>query len=84
MLSVEVNSMVGIFAETVVQNTQPYEIVVETLGPKLSALEVSHTDQVKNLNDITNQVSQFMERYNGTVSSFQLELSFGNKLMFPS
>lgn len=43
---------------------------VETLGPKLSTLEVSHTDQVKDLNDITNQVSQFMERYNGTVCSF--------------
>ncbi|KAI9340108.1 hypothetical protein BD770DRAFT_399772 [Pilaira anomala] len=43
--------------------------VVETLGPELSRLEVSHTDQIKQLNDITEQVSQFMKRYNGTVNT---------------
>lgn len=42
-------------------------LVIETLGPNLSKLEVSHTDQITNLNDITKEVSQFMERYNGTV-----------------
>lgn len=44
-----------------------WNVVVETLGPELSRLEVSHTDQIKELNDITEQVSQFMKRYNGTV-----------------
>jgi hypothetical protein len=45
-------------------------IVVDTLGPKLSPLEVAHTEQVTELNDLTKQVSQFMERYNGTVSLY--------------
>ncbi|CAO3636274.1 unnamed protein product [Mucor hiemalis] len=54
---------------------------VETLGPKLSTLEVSHTDQVKDLNDITNQVSQFMERYNGTVNTLsEIFISWDNIL----
>lgn len=44
-----------------------FVLVVEKLGPELSRLEVSHTDQITKLNDITEQVSQFMERYNGTV-----------------
>lgn len=58
--------------------------MVETLGPKLSMLEVSHTDQVKNLNDITNRVSQFMERYNGTVSTFPLKTFLSDKPMSSS
>lgn len=44
-----------------------FVLVVEKLGPELARLEVSHTDQITKLNDITEQVSQFMERYNGTV-----------------
>ncbi|OBZ88711.1 Dynactin subunit 3 [Choanephora cucurbitarum] len=43
--------------------------VIETLGPKLAPLEVTHADQVKELNDLTRQISQFMERYNGTINT---------------
>jgi hypothetical protein len=43
-------------------------VVIDTLGPKLSPLEVAHAEQVTELNHLTKQVSQFMERYNGTVS----------------
>ncbi|EPB89341.1 hypothetical protein HMPREF1544_03850 [Mucor circinelloides 1006PhL] len=41
----------------------------ETLGPKLASLEVTHTDQISELNQITKQVSDFMERYNHTVNT---------------
>ncbi|KAF1806237.1 hypothetical protein V8B55DRAFT_1455023 [Mucor lusitanicus] len=43
--------------------------VIETLGPKLASLEVTHTDQISELNQITKQVSDFMERYNHTVNT---------------
>lgn len=43
--------------------------VIDTLGPKLSPLEVTHTEQVTELNNLTKQISQFMERYNGTVNT---------------
>ncbi|KAI8640421.1 hypothetical protein BD408DRAFT_445190 [Parasitella parasitica] len=43
--------------------------VVETLGPKLAHLEVTHTDRMSELNQITKQVSDFMERYNHTVNT---------------
>ncbi|KAG2204344.1 hypothetical protein INT47_009386 [Mucor saturninus] len=55
--------------------------VIETLGPNLSKLEVSHTDQITNLNDITKEVSQFMERYNGTVNTLsEIFISWDNIL----
>ncbi|GAA5808571.1 hypothetical protein MFLAVUS_001962 [Mucor flavus] len=55
--------------------------VVEKLGPELSRLEVSHTDQITKLNDITEQVSQFMERYNGTVNTLsEIFISWDNIL----
>ncbi|CAO3611794.1 unnamed protein product [Mucor fragilis] len=43
--------------------------VIETLGPKLASQEVTHTDQISELNQITKQVSDFMERYNHTVNT---------------
>lgn len=47
--------------------------VIETLGPKLAPLEVTHADQISELNQITKQVSEFMERYNHTVSFYNRE-----------
>ncbi|CEP14752.1 hypothetical protein [Parasitella parasitica] len=41
----------------------------ETLGPKLAPLEVTHADQTSELNQITKQVSDFMERYNHIVNT---------------
>ncbi|KAG2215197.1 hypothetical protein INT46_001473 [Mucor plumbeus] len=43
--------------------------VIETLGPKLAPLEVTHADQISELNQITKEVSDFMERYNHTVNT---------------
>ncbi|KAI8079528.1 uncharacterized protein B0P05DRAFT_540979 [Gilbertella persicaria] len=43
--------------------------VIETLGPQLAPLEVAHTNQVKDLNELTKHISQFMERYNGTINT---------------
>jgi hypothetical protein len=43
-------------------------LAVDHLGPELAPLEVSHLDQKTNLNQLTEDISQLMERYNGTVS----------------
>lgn len=48
--------------------------VIETLGPKLASLEVTHTDQISELNQITKQVSDFMERYNHTVGRLAVKV----------
>lgn len=43
-------------------------IVVDELKPKLSELDIVHVDQTKQLNKLTREISELMERYNKTVS----------------
>lgn len=43
-------------------------IVVDELKPKLSELDIVHVDQTKQLNRLTREISELMERYNKTVS----------------
>ncbi|KAI8981853.1 hypothetical protein BDF20DRAFT_863600 [Mycotypha africana] len=54
---------------------------VDTLEPKLAPLEMSHTDQVTELHRLTKQITDFMERYNGTVNTLsEIFISWDNIL----
>lgn len=44
-------------------------IALDTLGAELRPLEAKHMEQTKQLEQITLQVSQAMENYNGIVSN---------------
>ncbi|CEG68039.1 hypothetical protein RMATCC62417_04372 [Rhizopus microsporus] len=43
--------------------------VVDELKPKLSELDIVHVDQTKQLNKLTREISELMERYNKTVNT---------------
>ncbi|KAI9281068.1 hypothetical protein BY458DRAFT_263513 [Sporodiniella umbellata] len=43
--------------------------VMDGLKPKLATMDVAHMNQTKNLNQLTKQVSDLMERYNKTVNT---------------
>ncbi|KAI7898426.1 uncharacterized protein BX663DRAFT_443130 [Cokeromyces recurvatus] len=43
--------------------------VIESLAPQLSTLEVKHEKQIDKVNELTRQITDFMERYNGMVNT---------------
>ncbi|KAG1463676.1 hypothetical protein G6F56_005233 [Rhizopus delemar] len=43
--------------------------VVDELKPKLATMDISHVDQTKQLNRLTGEISDLMERYNKTVNT---------------
>ncbi|KAI8880138.1 hypothetical protein K501DRAFT_255572 [Backusella circina FSU 941] len=54
---------------------------VDNLGPQLAPLEVSHLDQKTNLSQLTDDISQLMERYNGTINTLsEIFISWDNIL----
>lgn len=44
-------------------------LVVDKLKPQLSSMDVIHVNQTKQLNQLTKEISDLMERYNKTVST---------------
>ncbi|KAI9020843.1 hypothetical protein CLU79DRAFT_754028 [Phycomyces nitens] len=43
--------------------------VVKSLGPELAPLEAIHSDQARELNELTHKVSSLMDNYNGLINT---------------
>lgn len=69
-------SFISTLKKQMLKLTRNVRIAVEKLGPDLSAAEVLHAEQSKQLADLTRKVTVAMENYNGLVSPGHLTVEF--------
>ncbi|CAO3698424.1 unnamed protein product [Rhizopus stolonifer] len=68
LLSTDVKSELLLAAQDDLKNGTEFNVVDE-LKSKLATMDISHADQTKQLNRLTGDISDLMERYNKTVNT---------------